>query len=435
MDLSRCIKAARDVSLISTRGRVSQVIGMVVESLGPAIPVGSICEIDVFKGQNRVPAEVVGFREGRVLLMPLGEMRGIEPGSTIRLKEGHAVVPVANSLLGRVIDGLGRPMDGKGPLEAEAFYPLYADPLNPMERERILEPVDVGVRAINGLLTLGKGQRIGIMAGSGVGKSTLMGMIARHTAADISVIALVGERGRELKDFIERDLGPKGLARSVVVVATSDQPPLVRMRGAYLAMSIAEFFRDNQRDVILMMDSVTRYAMASREVGLSIGEPPTSRGYTPSVFSQLPKLLERAGTCEAKGSITGIYTVLVEGDDMNEPIADAVRSIVDGHIVLTRELASQGHYPSIEILGSVSRCMSDVMNREHMGRARRFLETLATYRRSEDLINIGAYAKGSNPKIDNAIQMIDRLNGYLRQAVDEKVSLDESTKALAGLFS
>jgi len=435
MNFSRCIQAARDVSLVSTRGRVSQVIGMVVESMGPAIPVGSICEIDVFKGKSRVPAEVVGFREGRVLLMPLAEMRGIEPGSIIRLVEGHAAVPVANSLLGRVIDGLGRPMDNKGPLDAEAFYPLYADPLNPMERERILEPVDVGVRAINGLLTLGKGQRIGIMAGSGVGKSTLMGMIARHTAADISVIALIGERGRELKDFIERDLGPEGLARSVVVVATSDQPPLVRMRGAYLAMSIAEFFRDNQRDVILMMDSVTRYAMASREVGLSIGEPPTSRGYTPSVFAQLPKLLERAGTCEAKGSITGIYTVLVEGDDMNEPIADAVRSIVDGHIVLTRELASQGHYPSIEILGSVSRCMTDVMDREHMGRARRFLETLATYRRSEDLINIGAYAKGSNPKIDHAIQMIDRLNGYLRQPVEEKVSLADSAKALGGLFS
>jgi len=420
---------------MSTRGRVSQVIGMVVESLGPAIPVGSICEIDVFRGKSRVPAEVVGFREGRVLLMPLGEMRGIEPGSVIRMVEGHAAVPVSHGLLGRVLDGLGQPMDGKGPLPAEAQYPLYAEPLNPMTRERIKEPVDVGVRAINGLLTLGKGQRIGIMAGSGVGKSTLMGMIAKHTAADISVIALIGERGRELKDFIERDLGPEGLARSVVVVATSDQPPLVRMRGAYLAMAIAEYFRDNHRDVILMMDSVTRFAMASREVGLSIGEPPTSRGYTPSVFAQLPKLLERSGTCEDKGSITGIYTVLVEGDDMNEPIADAVRSIVDGHIVLSRDLASQGHYPSIEILGSVSRCMPDVVDPEQIGKARRFLETLATYRRSEDLINIGAYAKGSNPKIDNSIKMIDRLNSYLQQSVDEKVSFEESARALATLFS
>ncbi len=435
MNLSHCLQVAQDTSLVSVGGRVNQVIGMVLESLGPGIPVGSICEVSVFKNQSTVLAEVVGFREGRVLLMPLGEMRGVEPGSAIRLVGGQAGVPVAESLLGRVIDGLGNPMDGKGPLRPEAQYPLYAEPLNPMERERILEPVDVGVRAINGLLTLGKGQRIGILAGSGVGKSTLLGMIARHTAADISVIALIGERGRELKDFIERDLGPEGLARSVVVVATSDQPPLVRMRGAYLATAISEFFRDKGRDVILMMDSVTRFAMSSREVGLAIGEPPTSRGYTPSVFGQLPKLLERAGTCMGKGSITGIYTVLVEGDDMNEPIADAVRSIVDGHIVLSRDLASQGHYPSIEVMGSVSRCMTDVVPREQVLVARRFLEVMATYRRSEDLINIGAYAKGSNPKIDSAIAMIDRLNGYLKQPVEEKVSFAESGRQLAAIFA
>ncbi|MFA7348425.1 MAG: FliI/YscN family ATPase [Desulfurivibrionaceae bacterium] len=435
MNLSHCLQVAQDTSLVSVGGRVNQVIGMVLESLGPGIPVGSICEVSVFKNQSTVLAEVVGFREGRVLLMPLGEMRGVEPGSAIRLVGGQAGVPVAESLLGRVIDGLGNPMDGKGPLRPEAQYPLYAEPLNPMERERILEPVDVGVRAINGLLTLGKGQRIGILAGSGVGKSTLLGMIARHTAADISVIALIGERGRELKDFIERDLGPEGLARSVVVVATSDQPPLVRMRGAYLATAISEFFRDKGRDVILMMDSVTRFAMSSREVGLAIGEPPTSRGYTPSVFGQLPKLLERAGTCMGKGSITGIYTVLVEGDDMNEPIADAVRSIVDGHIVLSRDLASQGHYPSIEVMGSVSRCMTDVVSREQVLVARRFLEVMATYRRSEDLINIGAYAKGSNPKIDSAIAMIDRLNGYLKQSVEEKVSFEESGRQLAAIFA
>ena len=435
MNLSHCLQVAQDTSLVSVGGRVNQVIGMVLESLGPGIPVGSICEVSVFKGTSTVLAEVVGFREGRVLLMPLGEMRGVEPGSAIRLVGGQAGVMVAESLLGRVIDGLGNPMDGKGPLRAEAQYPLYAAPLNPMERERILEPVDVGVRAINGLLTLGKGQRIGILAGSGVGKSTLLGMIARHTAADISVIALIGERGRELKDFIERDLGPEGLARSVVVVATSDQPPLVRMRGAYLATAISEFFRDKGRDVILMMDSVTRFAMSSREVGLAIGEPPTSRGYTPSVFGQLPKLLERAGTCMGKGSITGIYTVLVEGDDMNEPIADAVRSIVDGHIVLSRDLASQGHYPSIEVMNSVSRCMTDVVSRDQVLVARRFLEVMATYRRSEDLINIGAYAKGSNPKIDNAIAMIDRLNGYLKQQVEEKVSFAESGRQLAEIFA
>ncbi|OGQ88103.1 MAG: flagellum-specific ATP synthase FliI [Deltaproteobacteria bacterium RIFOXYD12_FULL_56_24] len=435
MNLSHCLQVAQDTSLVSVGGRVNQVIGMVLESLGPGIPVGSICEVSVFKGKSMVLAEVVGFREGRVLLMPLGEMRGVEPGSAIRLVGGQAGVPVAESLLGRVIDGLGNPMDGKGPLRPEALYPLYAEPLNPMERERILKPVDVGVRAINGLLTLGKGQRIGILAGSGVGKSTLLGMIARHTAADISVIALIGERGRELKDFIERDLGPVGLARSVVVVATSDQPPLVRMRGAYLATAISEFFRDKGRDVILMMDSVTRFAMSSREVGLAIGEPPTSRGYTPSVFGQLPKLLERAGTCMGKGSITGIYTVLVEGDDMNEPIADAVRSIVDGHIILSRDLASQGHYPSIEVMGSVSRCMTDVVPKDQVRVAHKFLEVMATYRRSEDLINIGAYAKGSNPKIDNAIAMIDRLNGYLKQPVEEKVSFAESARQLAAIFA
>ena len=434
MDFTPVIDIARTQPLVTVGGRVSQVIGMVIESQGPGIPVGSICEVEVFRGRSAVPAEVVGFREGRVLLMPLGEMRGVEPGSAIRLSEGQARVPVSQALLGRIIDGLGRPMDSGPPLPAETFYPLYADPLNPMERERIKEPVDVGVRAINGLLTLGKGQRIGIMAGSGVGKSTLMGMIARHTAADISVIALIGERGRELKDFIERDLGPEGLARSVVVVATSDQPPLVRMRGAYLAMAVSEYFRDLGRDVVLMMDSVTRYAMSSREVGLAIGEPPTTRGYTPSVFAQLPKLLERAGTCQGKGSITGIYTVLVEGDDMNEPIADAVRSIVDGHIVLSRDLAGQGHYPAIEVMGSVSRCMSDVVKKEQVAAAHRFLETLALYRRSEDLINIGAYAKGSNPKIDGAIAMIDQLNKYLRQQVDERVNYRDSAAQLQALF-
>ncbi|OKY74508.1 MAG: flagellum-specific ATP synthase FliI [Desulfobulbaceae bacterium DB1] len=434
MNLSSCIQLAADQPLISVRGRVNQVIGMVIESRGPGIPVGSVCEVDLFRGEGRVPAEVVGFREGRVLLMPLGEMRGVEPGSSIRLIGGQARVPVADSLLGRVIDGLGNPMDGKGPLEYGVDYPLYAEPLNPMKRERIKEVVDVGVRAINGLLTLGKGQRIGILAGSGVGKSTLLGMIAKHTAADISVIALIGERGRELKDFIERDLGPEGLARSVVVVATSDQPPLVRMRGAYLAMAISEFFRDKGRDVIMMMDSVTRFAMSSREVGLAIGEPPTSRGYTPSVFAQLPKLLERAGTCEGKGSITGIFTVLVEGDDMNEPIADAVRSIVDGHVILSRELASRGHYPSIDIMGSVSRCMTDVVVKDQVKAAHRFLETLSTYRRSEDLINIGAYASGTNPKIDKAISMIDRLNNYLRQEVEQKFSYEESKQQLLALF-
>jgi flagellum-specific ATP synthase len=434
MNISQGIHAAAHEQLVSIKGRVNQVIGMVIESKGPGIPVGSICEVDIFRGKTKIPAEVVGFREGRVLLMPLGEMRGVEPGSALRLIGGQATVEVSDSLLGRIIDGLGNPMDGKGPLPLGKPYPLYAEPLNPMERERISEPVDVGVRAINGMLTLGKGQRIGIMSGSGVGKSTLLGMIAKHTAADISVIALIGERGRELKDFIERDLGPEGLARSVVVVATSDQPPLVRMRGAYLAMAIAEYYRDTGRDVVMMMDSVTRFAMSSREVGLAIGEPPTSRGYTPSVFGQLPKLLERVGTCEGKGSITGIFTVLAEGDDLNEPISDAVRSIVDGHIVLSRDLASQGHYPAIEVMGSISRCMIDVVEKSHNEAAHRFLEIMSTYRRSEDLINIGAYAEGTNPRIDKAIKMIDGLNGYLKQDVDEKVSLEESRERLLELM-
>jgi flagellum-specific ATP synthase len=434
INLSHCIDAVQQADLIAIRGRVSQVIGMVIESDGPGIPVGSMCEVDIYKGEGRIPAEVVGFRGGKALLMPLGEMRGVEPGALIRMVGGQPTVPVGNSLLGRIIDGLGNPMDGKGPILAEEHYPLYAEPLNPMSRERITEPVDVGVRAINGLLTLGKGQRIGIMAGSGVGKSTLLGMIARNTAADVSVIALIGERGRELKDFIERDLGPEGLARSVVIVATSDQAPLVRMRGAYLAMAVSEFFRDKQRDVILMMDSVTRYAMSAREVGLAIGEPPTSRGYTPSVFSQLPKLLERAGTCEGKGSITGIYTVLVEGDDMNEPIGDAVRSIVDGHVVLSRDLANRAHYPSIEILGSVSRCMSDVVGDEQKQKAHELLSLLATYRKSEDLINIGAYAAGSSAEIDRAIANIDAINGYLCQGVEEDAPFDASVKDLLSLL-
>jgi len=434
MNLSACIQAVNQAPVITVKGRVNQVIGIVLESQGPGIPVGSICEVEIFKGREKMLAEVVGFREGRVLLMPLGEMRGIEPGSKIRQVGGQASVPVGDALLGRIIDGLGNPMDNKGPLENSHLYPLYAEPLNPMTRQRISQPVDVGVRAINGMLTLGKGQRIGILSGSGVGKSTLLGMIARHTAADVSVIALIGERGRELRDFIERDLGPEGLKRSVVVVVTSDQPPLVRIRGAYLATAIAEFFRDRGRDVIMMMDSVTRFAMASREVGLAIGEPPTSRGYTPSVFAQLPKLLERAGNCEGKGSITGIYTVLVEGDDMNEPVADAVRSIVDGHVILSRDLASRGHYPAIEVLGSISRCMTDVVSEEHKEYVHRFLETMATYRRAEDLINIGAYAKGSNPKIDYAISMIDRLNTFLRQPVAQRVSMTDSSLALAELF-
>jgi flagellum-specific ATP synthase len=362
-------------------------------------------------------------------------MRGIEPGSRIRLKQQSPDIKVGQKLLGRVIDGLGNQIDQKDRIGYEIDYPLYAGPLNPLLRERISEPVDVGIRAINGLITIGKGQRIGIMSGSGVGKSVLMGMIARHTAADISIIALIGERGREVREFIERDLGEAGLRRSVVVVATSDQPPLIRMRGAYLATAIAEYFRDKGKDVILMMDSITRFAMSYREVGLAIGEPPTSRGYTPSVFAQLPKLLERAGTKRGGGSITGIYTVLVEGDDMNEPIADASRSIIDGHIVLSRDLAHENHYPAIDVLGSISRVMRDITGENQRKNAKKLINILATYRKAEDLINIGAYVKGSNPKIDYAIKMIDKVNAYLQQEVEERVSYGESAAQLAALFA
>jgi flagellum-specific ATP synthase len=343
-------------------------------------------------------------------------------------------VTVGRQLLGRILDGVGNPIDGKGPLISNLQYPLTSIPPNPLSRRRISEKLSVGVRAIDGLLTMGKGQRIGIMAGSGVGKSTLLGMIARNTNADISVIALVGERGREVREFIERDLGEEGLKRSVVVVATSDQPALVRIKGAMTATAIAEYFRDQGLDVILMMDSVTRFAMAQREVGLTIGEPPATRGYTPSVFAMLPKLLERAGTGE-QGSITGIYTVLVDGDDMNEPIADAVRSILDGHVVLSRQIAAQNHYPAIDILNSVSRVMLEIAETRHYQAAQKLRSAMATYREAEDLINIGAYVSGSNPEIDRAIAVIDSIKKFLRQEVYERNSLDNTVEELIGLVS
>lgn len=427
-------QAVQDASIISIQGKVTQIIGMVIEGKGPGMAIGGLCEIECNGPQCPVPAEVVGFRDDRVLLMPFGEMRGIDPGSRIRVRRRTLSVKVGKALLGRVVDGLEFPIDQKGAISFEKEYPLYAEPLNPLQRTRITQPIDVGIRAMNGLLTLGKGQRIGIMAGSGVGKSVLMGMIARHTTADVNVIALIGERGREVREFIERDLGEEGLKRSVVVVATSDQPALVRIRGAYLATAIAEYFRDIGKDVILMMDSITRFAMASREIGLAVGEPPTSRGYTPSVFAVLPRLLERAGTKTGAGSITGIYTVLVEGDDMNEPIGDAVRSIVDGHIVLSRDLANQNHYPAIEILGSISRIMPDITDSAQRKNANKLISVLATYRKAEDLINIGAYVKGSNPKIDYAIKMIDKVNDYLQQEVATRASFAESTARLGSLF-
>ncbi len=425
--------AIRSSNTIRACGVVKEVVGMVIEGQGPGVPIGGICSVEVKSG-NTIPAEVVGFKNNRVLLMPLGDMRGIEPGSKIWVSHEQARVGVGEALLGRVLDARGIPLDDKGPITFDDHYPLYADPLNPMDRPRIDTPVDVGVRAINACLTLGKGQRIAIMAGSGVGKSTLLGMIARHTAADVSVIGLIGERGRELRDFIERDLGPEGLKRSVVVVATSDQPPLIRLRGAYLATALAEYFRDMGKDVILMMDSVTRFAMAHREVGLSIGEPPTSRGYTPSVFAELPKLLERAGRKADAGSITGIYTVLVEGDDMNEPIADSVRSIVDGHVVLSRELAHQGHYPAIDILQSISRLMRDIAAPGQLASYQKLVKVLSVYSRAEDLVNLGAYTRGTNPEIDFALSKIDDVKAFLCQSVDERSDLEESISRLIGIF-
>jgi flagellum-specific ATP synthase len=379
-------------------------------------------------------AEIVGFHRDRVLIMPLGEMRGLRPGCRIISLKTSPTTPVGPGLLGRVLDGLGRPMDDAGPIPHETDYPIYNDPVNPFRRARIRKPLELGVRAIDGLLTCGLGQRLGIMSGSGVGKSTLLGSIARKTRADVNVIALVGERGRELKEFIERDLGEEGLKRSVVVTATSDNPPLIRVRAAFIATAIAEYFRDRGRNVLLMMDSVTRLATAQREVGLSIGEPPTTKGYTPSVFAMLPRLLERAGMgLEAGGSITGLYTVLVEGDDLSEPIADAVRAILDGHVVLSRDLAEQGHFPAIDVLASKSRLMTEVASKDHQSAAERIVALLAAYRKAETLIDIGAYAEGSNPEVDRAIAMKGAIDAFLRQGIDEAEKIDATVERLQRL--
>ncbi len=408
-------------------GRVTKVVGLVVEAEGPALRVGDLCRIQTASGE--ILAEVSGFREDRLLLIPLGQPLGIEPGDRVyACHVGGA--RVGRELLGRVLNALGEPIDGRPLPLTKDVYPLYNEPLKPFERERIREPLDVGIRAINALLTIGKGQRVAIMAGSGVGKSTLLGMMARYTRADVNVIALIGERGREVREFIERDLGEEGLKRSVMVVATADEPPPLRIRGAYYATAIAEYFRDQGLDVLLLMDSLTRFCMAAREIGLSIGEPPTARGYTPSVFAQLPRLLERIGPRVKGGSITGIYTVLVEGDDFTEPVADAVRAIADGHIVLSRDLAHEGHYPAIDVLASVSRVMRDITSREHQEAAGKLVQLLATYRRAEDLINIGAYVKGSNPEIDLAIAKMEAVRRFLRQPVEEKADLEASLRAL-----
>ncbi|MBQ7630928.1 MAG: flagellar protein export ATPase FliI [Selenomonadaceae bacterium] len=433
INLQKYRDAIEECRTIKLTGKVTQVVGLVIETQGPTVSVGELCYIYPKKADAPpIPAEVVGFRQGRVMLMPVGEMHGVGPGCEVVAAQKMLQVKVGDELLGRVLDGLGNPMDGKGPLLTKIEYPLQAPPPPPLTRPRINQSLYVGVRAIDGLMTLGDGQRIGIMAGSGVGKSTLLSMIARNTEADISVIALIGERGREVRDFIERDLGEEGLKRAVVVVATSDQPALVRIKGAMTATAIAEYFRDKGHKVIFMMDSVTRFAMAQREVGLTIGEPPATRGYTPSVFALLPRLLERAGTSD-EGSITGIYTVLVDGDDMNEPIADAVRSILDGHIVLSRSIAAQNHFPAIDVLASVSRVMNEVVSKEHLAAAQNMRALMAVYKDAEDLIHIGAYVKGSSKRIDAAIQKIDAINAFLCQDIYEVDTYDATIKKLVGI--
>ena len=421
-----------ETDLVKRKGKISKVIGLVYESSGPSSTLGEKCLIRSRDHEHFGVAEVVGFRDNRILLMPLEEIPGIGPGSEVQTTGEPFYIGAGSGLLGRVIDAFGNPIDGKGPIDIEQKRPITSAPPHPMKRRRIVEPIATGIKAMDAFLTLGKGQKIGIFAGSGVGKSVLMGMIARNTNADVNVIGLIGERGREVRDFLEKDLGEEGLRRSVVVVVTGDQAALLRIKGAMAATAIAEYFRDNGKDVLMLMDSVTRIAMAQRELGLSIGEPPTTRGYPPSVFSVLPKLLERVGTAE-KGSITGIYTVLVEGDDMNEPVSDTVRSILDGHVVLSRRMASANHYPAIDLLESVSRLMIDVVDEEQRKAAITILDLLATYKESEDLINIGAYVKGSNPKIDQAVALIDPINQFLRQDIYEKADYKESINGLLAL--
>lgn len=459
--VERLVDAVRAADPFWLTGRVTQVVGLLIQARGPLANVGDLCLVRPKPPRTRgahqrwvrwaprgpraaagavaerapepVYAEVVGFKNGEVLLLALGEMTGIAPGSEV-IAVGHPFeIPVGPSLLGRVVDAFGRPIDRRGPVVAEAYYPVTTgEPPRPLDRVRISEPLPVGVRAVDACLTCGKGQRMGIFSGSGVGKSTLLGMIARNTAAAVSVVALVGERGREVREFLERDLGPEGLSRSVVVVATSDEPPLVRVKAAFTATAIAEYFRDRGQDVLLMMDSVTRFCMAQREIGLTAGEPPTTRGYTPSVFALLPRLLERTGTAH-QGTITGFYTVLVDGDDMNEPVADAMRSLLDGHVVLSRRLAAQGHYPPIDILESTSRVMIDIVSPEHQAAAGVLRRLLAAYHDAEDLINVGAYRPGSNPDVDRARAMLDEIKAYLRQDVGERVPFEAARTALIRL--
>lgn len=414
-------------------GKVAKVVGLTIEALGPDSRLNDVCNIyPKDSSEEPVMAEVVGFKDKRILLMPFGNMEGVGPGCIVENLGHRLEIPVGNDLLGKVLDGLGRPVNGEI-YDSPVRYPVDAEPPDPLERAIIDQALPLGVKAVDGLLTVGKGQRIGIFAGSGVGKSTLLGMFARNTKADINVIALIGERGREVLEFIERDLGPEGMKRSVLVVATSDKPAVVRNKAAKTATAIAEFFRDQGKDVLLMMDSLTRFSMAQREIGLASGEPPVTRGYPPSVYAEMPKLLERAGT-DKQGSITGLYTVLVDGDDFNEPITDTARSILDGHIMLSRKLAQKNHYPAIDVLQSISRVMGQVAGKEHKMSAGQLKSVLATYNEAEDLINIGAYKKGSNPNIDFSIEKIGAVNDFLTQDLYEKYTFDEEIGMLQEIF-
>lgn len=430
VNLDKYTEVVNSTYLTRDSGKVTEVNGMLIKGYLPGASVGSIVKITPSGIDKSFLAEVVGFKDKHVLMMALNDMRGVALGSKITLSRQIATVRAGEELLGRVVDGLGRPLDDKGEIENFREVPLYSEVRNPLARRPIREPIDLGIRAINGALTAGQGQRVAIMAGSGVGKSVLLGMMARNTNADVNVIAMIGERGREVREFIEHDLGPEGMARSVVVCVTSDQSPLLRMRGAYVATALAEYYCSQGKNVLLMMDSVTRFAMAQREIGLSTGEPPSQKGYTPSVFSTLPKLLERAGSFEGEGSITGFYTTLVEGDDMNDPIGDSVRSIVDGHIVLSRALAQKGHFPAIDIMQSSSRVMRAVSSPEHAKLAQKLRETLAIYKDAEDLINIGAYKPGSNPKIDKAVKVIDGVNDFLRQRVEDPTTFNQTIRMM-----
>jgi len=425
------LQAVSSAEPIRVHGKITELIGLTIESTGPYASVGDVCTIEK-NGVVAGKAEVVGFKKNRTLLMPLGPLEGIHPGLSVVGTKRPLMIGVGPQMMGRVLDGLGNPIDGKGTLSVHNVRSIFSAIPNPLSRKRISEPFETGIRAVDSLVTIAKGQRMGIFAGSGVGKSILMGMMARNSSSDVAVIALIGERGREVREFIERDLGEEGIKRSVVVVATSDQPALIRLKGAMVAASIAEYFRDQGNDVLFMVDSITRLALAQREIGLAIGEPPATRGFTPSVFSMLPQFLERAGTSD-KGSITGLFTVLVEGDDMDEPISDAARSILDGHIVLSRKLAHKNHFPAIDILESISRCMADVVDSEHLNIAGTLKDYMAVYRENEELINIGAYAPGSNEKIDRAIKLHEPLNGFLRQNRNEKNSFDESYSGLKEL--